>query len=53
MQQQCTDFVLLIHEKELLVKRKLERLKFTNEKQKKVDLEVTKLMMETIIVILT
>ena len=37
IQKQFTDFDLLMHEKGLLVKRKLERLKFTNEKQKSVD----------------
>ena len=37
IQKRFTDFDLLMHEKELLVKRKLERLKFTNEKQKSVD----------------
>ena len=33
IQKQFTDCDQLMHEKELLVKRKLERLKFTNEKQ--------------------
>ena len=32
--KQFTDFELLMHGKELFVKRKLERLKFKNEKQK-------------------
>ena len=32
IQKQLTEFDLLMHEKELLVKRKLEMLKFTNEK---------------------
>ena len=33
MQKRFTDFYFLMHEKELLVKRKLERLKFMDEKQ--------------------
>ena len=32
-QNRFTEFDLLIHEKEFLIKRKLERLKFTSEKQ--------------------
>ena len=32
MQNRFTDLDLLMHRKELLVQRKLERLKFTNEK---------------------
>ena len=31
IQKRFTDFDLSMHEKELLVKRKLERLKFKNE----------------------
>ena len=38
IQKRFTDFDLSMHEKELLVKRKLERLKFTNEKS--VNLEI-------------
>ena len=34
MQKLFTDFDLLMYRKQLLVKRKLERLKFANEKQK-------------------
>ena len=32
MQKRFTDFYHLMHEKELLVKRKLERMKFKNAK---------------------
>ena len=32
-QNRFTEFDLLIHEKEFLIKRKLERLKFASEKQ--------------------
>ena len=34
IKRRYTDFNLLMHVKELLVKRKLERLKFANENQK-------------------
>ena len=33
IQKRFTDFDLFMHEKEFLVKRNFERLKFTNEKQ--------------------
>lgn len=34
MQKWFTEFEFLMYEKEFLVKRKLEKLKFTNDKQK-------------------
>ena len=51
MKKRFTDFDILMHEKKLLFKRKLERLKFTNGKQSVIK-KLTKLMMETIVLML-
>ena len=51
MKKRFSDFDILMHEKELLFKRKLERLKFTNGKQSVIK-KLTKLMMETIVLML-